>query len=784
MNSTASSFVRGLVVIGLIALAGLLFLATPGEVQANVCTTSGGSTSWSNASAWTCDVGTTPRTGDGTDTVGIAHNIILDQDASTGSVTVTANTLTIGDGVVGRTLTITGDLTVGPGTVATGTGNNYIIASGNVQINDTGVLTAPVGITLSGNWINNSGSATRFTAGTGTAVNFTGSSVEIQGNTRSDFRVLRYSASVPTHRLTVNAPVRANDRIDLVQGTLLLPAANVGTCLALTMTQNSTFEVGGTATLPCTSWVLDGGSTVNYLGSDQSVRSAPVYGNLTISTAGTKTTNGAILVKNNLSVSAGTLIFTDTVEHFGVTPGSFNIASGAIVNFTGVGSFNFDGIDTDMLFDTSTSEIESGSTVIYSAAVAQSISTIPESWTIAPGYASLQISNSNTKTLSGNLHVRENLYIDTGATLAISGSPRTLYVGGQWVNDGTFTPGTNTVQFYGSAMQNIQGMTTTTFYNMTINNTSTDSGVVMGCFPLNCATVTNTLNFLNGRVILGQHDMTMASTATAVTGTLDSTRMVIADDTGRMCRVFPDSFGYTFPIGDQTQIAAESNYVQYSPAHFSLGAGGETGCVNLRNARHPQFPASISNYVRRYWTLSRSGTGPLTNASGNFFYDEADAVTNDDNITPLKYNAVDGWTHDYPPDWSIDIMVNRITYTGLTSLSDFTAADHYPTSVNVEYFRARKTSGGVELAWKTIDESDLSGFSIFRREPGGEYVQLNVTAIPSLGSGSEYTWTDASAVAGKRYEYLLESYDTQLGLAGAPVPLVYWPYMLFLSLVH
>jgi len=206
----------------------------------------------------------------------------------------------------------------------------------------------------------------------------------------------------------------------------------------------------------------------------------------------------------------------------------------------------------------------------------------------------------------------------------------------------------------------------------------------------------------------------------------------------------------------------------------------DTGCVNLRNERHPQFPASIVNYINRYWTLSRSGGTPLNGASAIFVYDEADVVGTEDLLEGMKYSA-GAWTIGYGVDWFTN---NWITFTGLTEFSDFTAGDHYPTAVNVEFFRARKTSGGVELAWKTIDESDVSGFSIFRREPGGEYVKLNVTAIPSMGSGSEYTWTDASAVAGKRYEYLLESYDTQMGLAGAPVPLVYWPYMLFLSLVH
>ncbi|MES2778353.1 MAG: LamG-like jellyroll fold domain-containing protein [Bacteroidota bacterium] len=69
--------------------------------------------------------------------------------------------------------------------------------------------------------------------------------------------------------------------------------------------------------------------------------------------------------------------------------------------------------------------------------------------------------------LSGNsLTVSEDLNIAVG-TLSANGTA--LTVGGDWTNNGMFTPGTATVIFNGDSLQNISGDSLTTFINMTVN---------------------------------------------------------------------------------------------------------------------------------------------------------------------------------------------------------------------------------------------------------------------------------------------------------------------------
>ncbi|MBI3414065.1 MAG: HYR domain-containing protein, partial [Verrucomicrobia bacterium] len=90
-----------------------------------------------------------------------------------------------------------------------------------------------------------------------------------------------------------------------------------------------------------------------------------------------------------------------------------------------------------------------------------------------------------------------NLTINSGATLTISGSA-SLSVAGNWSNSGTFTPATGTVTLAGagSLTQTISG--TTTFNNLTIN----DSGATKS-FGTSSITIANNLTVTAGTMSAG-----------------------------------------------------------------------------------------------------------------------------------------------------------------------------------------------------------------------------------------------------------------------------------------
>ncbi len=89
------------------------------------------------------------------------------------------------------------------------------------------------------------------------------------------------------------------------------------------------------------------------------------------------------------------------------------------------------------------------------------------------GYYNLTIAGTvaGAKTLSGNTIVANNLTINATNTLNSNGFD--LTVGGNWTNNGTFTPGTRTVTFNGTGAQAITRTGGETFYDVVFSNAGT-----------------------------------------------------------------------------------------------------------------------------------------------------------------------------------------------------------------------------------------------------------------------------------------------------------------------
>lgn len=114
--------------------------------------------------------------------------------------------------------------------------------------------------------------------------------------------------------------------------------------------------------------------------------------------------------------------------------------------------------------------INASSTVEYNSASAQTVFDIP-----SPGYGNLTLTNASIKTAGSSLDVRGTLLINTGATFS-GGTSLSHTVGGNFQNNGTFTPGTSTIAMNGATTQYINGSTATTFNNLTIDGSDVQLG--------------------------------------------------------------------------------------------------------------------------------------------------------------------------------------------------------------------------------------------------------------------------------------------------------------------
>jgi hypothetical protein len=108
--------------------------------------------------------------------------------------------------------------------------------------------------------------------------------------------------------LTVGGNLSISGTLDLSYASITAPGDRKITGGSLTMTSSGYLKLGGTNTFPknYSTITLSPASTVEYLGTTQNVTGGINYGNLTISTAGTKTLQANTSVAGNLIVSAGT----------------------------------------------------------------------------------------------------------------------------------------------------------------------------------------------------------------------------------------------------------------------------------------------------------------------------------------------------------------------------------------------------------------------------------------------------------------------------------------------
>jgi CSLREA domain-containing protein len=274
-----------------------------------------------------------------------------------------------------------------------------------------------------------------------------------------------------------------------------------GSGRTITLDSSVTIKVAGTFTPGSNTFTITG-STFDFNGS--AAQSLPVFNfnNLTIS--GARTLNTNVTLPNGTVGIAGT--FSPTATFSGT--GKFDVTSNTI-NFNGTGgqtvpAFSFNNLTlsnarsgannitlvnggTIKIAGTFTSSatfgtggfILTGNTVEYNGTSAQ---TLDSSF---PTYNNLTLNNAagtsgfSGLTVNGLMEVKAgtftsattytNVQIDNSATLAGNGSE--IDVSGNWTNNGTFTANASLVKFNGSGAQSIGGSNSTTFADLTINNT-------------------------------------------------------------------------------------------------------------------------------------------------------------------------------------------------------------------------------------------------------------------------------------------------------------------------
>ncbi|KAA3616964.1 MAG: T9SS C-terminal target domain-containing protein [Calditrichaeota bacterium] len=128
--------------------------------------------------------------------------------------------------------------------------------------------------------------------------------------------------------------------------------------------------------------------------------------------------------------------------------------------------------------------------------------------------------NSSVVLSAQNLQVNKNITIDSGSSLDVSSSNRTVFVGGAWANSGTFTYRAGTVEFNSNSAQSVSGSGTNDFYNIEFSGTGTKT--LSGSIDVNGSITINSGATVNGgnAIVTLEINFTNNGSFTGGTGTI------------------------------------------------------------------------------------------------------------------------------------------------------------------------------------------------------------------------------------------------------------------------
>lgn len=599
-------------------------------------------TTWSNTSAGAAGID-----------FPVAGDAVYIAEATTGTTLIT---ITIPTGITAACASLTfgpvGTTGPRPGTLAFTDATSILNVSGNVTMYRPSSSTATKTITL----------------GAG-AMNVTGNlSMGLSGATTGTTRVSAITISTGT--LTIGGNLAFN--------------ATSATQNKITFSGAGTLNIGGNFTGTFGTLTPGTASTVNFNGAGaQAVPiavSSIIYCNLNFAGAGTKTLRAAISATNvtgNISVNGGTLA-NGGFAIVGNAAKSFTVANGATLSLTGT---------TTMPTGFGTITTNPTSTVNYAGST-QSITSRT--------YGHLTFSLAGNKTAAGALTVAGDFTLTAGTFVA---GAFTHNIAGNFSITGTFTQGTSTLNFNGTAAQTIGG-TTTTFNLVTINN---PVGVT-----LNVATTATTVTVASGSIL--------NKGAFALTGALNNNgtvkSSVAALASGTVTHGTNSTVEYTAAVAIPAGTAYK-NITLSGTGIYTLG-----GAVTLANT----LTVSAAS------TLNKSAT-VITGALSNY------------GIVQTSVLAIASGTVTHNTGSTID-------YTAALSLPASTGYYHLTLSAAGHYYLTGNVTGIQTLTLGLTTYLDTQNKTLGYATLAGDITHLIVEAPPSIGTPSSASITINSALLG------------------------------------
>jgi hypothetical protein len=366
-------------------------------------------------------------------------------------------------------------------------------------------------------------------------------------------------------------------------------------------------------------------------------------------------------------------------------------------------------------------------------------------------------SSSTISLINSDATVTGNLTIGSNVTLTTNGSTRNISITGDFINNGTLdvTAGhIGTITLNGSTAQAISGSTSTTFSNLTINNTSS-TGVTVKT----AVTINGVLTLTDGNIYTTATNLlTLSNTATSTSGS------DVSYVSGPMKKIGNTAF--TFPTG-KSGVWARIGFTPFTGFDGTTEISAEYFKTASTNANN--LGTGIHNVSKiEYWDITR-GTDPGNDASCNvtlYFNNKTRSVisaTGSDLRTVHYESGV--WTNKGGTYTDLGSGTGSITSTTpLTSYSPETVGSTDGSSslpIELCSFTASDLDNHAVISWSTSSQTDNDYFTLERSSDGINWEHIfTCDGAGTSTVNNSYSYYDYSTLLGTEYYRLVQTdYD-------------------------
>ncbi len=558
-------------------------------------------------------------------------------------------------------------------------------------------------------------------------------------------------------------------------------------CLSLFVNASMTFDLTGAAPNPTVVFLSNNGTFALSVDGTFNMGTGGVIfkGNvnqLITSTIPTLTFNDmTVNMTAGFTTSTGGSLTTINVKNYTQTqgnytpPANFNVSANWTHDagtFTpGVNTVTFNGAGAQQILGALSSE------TFYNVLInkGNTLNTGGSMGTITTNNLTEQAGNMNFTTLVAPtiLNINGNYLLTTGTFTA----PTTTNLLGNWTkNGGTFTPGTGRVLLNGTAnSQTIGGSGSTTFYDLTTNNTFAAAPQIILGINTNA---TDNIKMTAGIVNLATFTLTLGTSA-AATGTLTYTAGWLYG-TGTFKRWIGTAI---LAIGNVAGHFPMGSSTDYHPLWFgNTAVAGAGGLFSVTHTPATSGSVAIVPYTDATWTPPAGGTSVVGISNAIWTVDRG-AYNVAGSTGQLRYGGtgfnvflssdinasnVAGAVGTYGAPTNVVagsyFEVNRIALANahITNKAWYVGTSDMllsPLPIELLSFDAKPNGSKVNLSWSTATETNSDYFTIEKTKNGSDFESVGTTdGAGNSTSVLNYATKDNSPFEGISY-YRLKQTD-------------------------